>query len=425
VTTTEEATMTGLDEFRSRVRSELANRIPRKQPGERFLQWDEDGVARSRSIQRALWDGAIAGITVPVEYGGLGLSAAHQQIFREEGADYRMPEEFGNAFNVVLPTLLAHGSEQVKKEYIPRILNGDHIWCQFLSEPSGGSDLAGLLTRAERDGDVWRLNGSKIWTTGGHYSDYAICLARTNPEVPKHSGLTMFIVPVNTPGITVVPLRLLDGSVDFCQEYIEDAVIPLDNVVGAVNDGWRVATTLMINERSAVGRGWSLAGRKGENEEKGIELDPGLLELARATGRDKDPHIRALIGESWVLGAVQGQTVKRVSAAMRTGALPGHAAALLKGMSGLTGPRLGEIDLDVAGSLGAAWRPDDMPRGGIHRLSSHGIGGGTTEMQRNAVAERLLGLPREPSTDRELPFNQLRQNTIPAKAVRRSDAPAG
>ena len=163
---------------------------------------------------------------MPVEYGGLGLSAAHQQIFREEGADYRMPEEFGNAFNVVLPTLLAHGSEEVKKQYIPHILNGDHIWCQFLSEPSGGSDLAGLLTRAERDGDTWRLNGSKIWTTGGNYSDYAICLARTNPEVPKHSGLTMFIVPVKSPGITVVPLRLLDGSVDFCQEYIEDAVIP-------------------------------------------------------------------------------------------------------------------------------------------------------------------------------------------------------
>jgi len=421
VTTADQATMIGLDEFRAKVRSALADRIPRKQAGERFLQWDDAGVARSKSIQRALWEGRIAGITVPVEYGGLGLSAAHQQIFREEGADYRMPEEFGNAFNVVLPTLLAHGSEEVKKQYIPLILNGDHIWCQFLSEPSGGSDLAGLLTRAERDGDTWRLNGSKIWTTGGNYSDYAICLARTNAEVPKHSGLTMFIVPVKTPGITVVPLRLLDGSVDFCQEYIEDAVIPIDNVVGAVNDGWRVATTLMMNERSAIGRGWSLAGRKGENEEKGIELDPSLLDLARAAGRDKDPHVRALIGESWVLSAVLAQTVKRVGTAMRTGALPGHAAAMLKGMTGLTGPRLGEIDLEVAGSLGAAWLRDDSPRWGIRRLSSHGIGGGTTEMQRNAVAERLLGLPREPSTDRELPFNQLRQNTVPAKADKRQN----
>ncbi len=421
MTTTDEGTMIDLDKFRAKVRAELAARVPLKQPGESFLQWDDAGVARSKSIQRSLWDGGIAGITVPVGYGGLGLSAAHQQVFREEGADYRMPEEFGNAFNVVLPTLLAHGSEEVKKQYIPHILNGDHIWCQFLSEPSGGSDLAGLLTRAERDGDTWRLNGSKIWTTGGNYSDYAICLARTDPEVPKHSGLTMFIVPVKSPGITVVPLRLLDGSVDFCQEYIEDVVIPAESVVGAVNDGWRVATTLMMNERSAIGRGWSLAGRKGENEEKGIELDRGLLELARAAGRDKDPHIRALIGESWVLTAVQVQTVKRVGAAMRTGALPGHAAALLKGMTGLTGPRLGEIGLEVAGSLGAAWPPDEKSPWGIHRLSSHGIGGGTTEMQRNAVAERILGLPREPSTDRELPFNQLRHNTTPAKADSRRD----
>ena len=267
MTTTDQVTMVSLDEFRAKVRSELADRIPLEQPGERFLQWDDAGVARSKAIQRSLWEAGIAGITVPVEYGGLGLSSAHQQIFREEGADYRMPEEFGNAFNVVLPTLLAHGSEELKKQYIPRILNGDHIWCQFLSEPSGGSDLAGLLTRAERDGDTWRLNGSKIWTTGGNYSDYAICLARTNLEVPKHSGLTMFIVPVKSPGITVVPLRLLDGSVDFCQEYIEDAVIPVGNVVGAVNDGWRVATTLMMNERSAARA--RLVARRPQGGERG------------------------------------------------------------------------------------------------------------------------------------------------------------
>src|SRR5262249_44083457 len=161
-----------------------------------------------------------------------------------------------------------------------------------------------------------------------------------------------------------------------------------------------------MNERSAIGRGWSLAGRKGENEERGIELDSGLLDLARATGRDQDPHIRALIGESWVLTAVQAQTAKRVGAALKTGALPGHAAALPRGIRGLTGPRLGEIALEVAGSGAAVWLPADVDRWGHHRLSSHGIGGGTTEMQRNAIAERLLGLPRDPTNDRELPFNQ-------------------
>lgn len=405
--------MISLDDFRAKVAGWLAAHVPPKVPGERFLQWDDEGVARSKAIQRSLWEGGIAGVTVPVAYGGLGLTPEHQQVFREEAADYRMPEEFGNAFNVVVPTLLAHASEELKRQFIPRVLNGQDIWCQFLSEPSGGSDLAGLLTRAERDGESWRINGAKIWTTGGNYSDFAICLARTNPEVPKHAGLTMFIVPMDTPGITVTPLKLTDGTADFCQEFLDDVVIPGHYVVGAVNDGWRVATTLMVNERTAVGRGWSLAGRKGESEERGIELSPHLVEVARRRGNLDDPHVRALIGESWVLNAVQAQTVKRVSAAMRSGDLPGHAAAVLKAMSGATGPRLGEIELAVAGASAAAWSTSEPVGAGFHRLSSHGIGGGTTEMQRNAIAERLLGLPREPSADRELPFNQLRQNTVP------------
>jgi alkylation response protein AidB-like acyl-CoA dehydrogenase len=404
-----------LEEFRTKVQAWLRDHVPLKTPGEPFLQWDDEGVARSRRIQRSLWDGGIAGVTVPVAYGGLGLSPAHDRVFREEAAPYRMPEEFGNAFNVVLPTLLAHASEDLKEHYIPRILNGEHIWCQFLSEPSGGSDLAGLLTRAERDGETWRLNGAKIWTTGGNYSDYAICLARTDPDVPKHAGLTMFIVPMSDPGISVVPLTLTDGSQDFCQEYIDDVVIPLDHVIGGINDGWRVATTLMMNERTAVGRGWSLGGSQGQSEDRGIAFDRGLLELARSNGRVDDPHMRSLIGESWVMTVVQEQTVKRVSEAMRTGQMPGHAAALLKAMSGATGRRQGEIGLEVAGTRSAAWRPGEHGRWGVGRLSSHGIGGGTTEMQRNAIAERLLGLPRDPSSDRELPFNQIRKNTTPGR----------
>jgi len=379
-----------LDEFRLKVRSWLAEHMPLKLPGEAFLQWDDEGVARSRRLQRTLWEGGITGVTVPVAYGGLGLDSRYEAVFREEAAPYRMPEEFGNAFNVVLPTMLAHASEELKTRFIPHILRGDHIWCQFLSEPTGGSDLAGLLTRAERDGDTWRLNGAKIWTTGGNYSDYAICLARTNPEVPKHAGLTMFVVPMDDPGITVVPLRLTDGSQDFCQEYIEDVSIPADFVIGDVNDGWRVATTLMVNERTAVGRGWSLAARKGDDDQQSIAL-------------------------SWVLSTVQQQMVKRVTAAMQRGDLPGYAAALLKAMSGATGRRLGEIGVEVAGVRAAAWKSGDKKRWGIGRLSSHGIGGGTTEMQLNAIAERLLGLPREPSSDRELPFSQLRKNTAPGR----------
>lgn len=401
-------------EFRGRVRAWLAGHVPLKAPGEPFLQWDDEGVARDRAIQRALWDGGIAGADLPREYGGLGLSPAHQAAFREEAAAYRMPEDFGNAFNVVVPTLLAHGSEALKVRHLPAILRGDAIWCQFLSEPSGGSDLAGLLTRAERTDGGWVLDGAKIWTTGGNHSDWAICLARTDPDVPKHAGLTMFVVDMRSPGITVSPLQLLDGSADFCQEHIDGVFVPAEDVVGEVDDGWRVATTLMMNERSAIGRGWSLGGQPGQQEETGIGLDPTLLDLARELGRDRDPGVRGLIGEKWVLAAVMALTTKRVGTALAAGDLPGPAAAILKAMAGSVAPRNGEIDLAVAGARAAAWPTGTGERWGHHRLSSHGIGGGTTEMQRNAIAERLLGLPREPGDDRVLPFRELRRNTRPS-----------
>jgi alkylation response protein AidB-like acyl-CoA dehydrogenase len=402
-----------LNAYRRRVRTWLGEHVPHRAQHEPFLEWYPEAVARDRAIQRSLWAGRITGPSVPVEYGGLGLTTEHEDVLREEAATYRMPEVFGNAFNIVIPTLLEHGSEQLKRAYIPRILNGEHIWCQLLSEPSGGSDLAGLLTRAEPDGDYWRINGAKIWTTGGNYSDYGICLARTDPAVPKHAGLTMFIVPLNSHGIEIRPLVLTDGTQYFCQEFLDDVRVPHEQVVGAVNGGWRVASTVMKNERTAIGRGWHLGSHQGGTEDDGLAVDRSLLDLAVARGMHQDPFARTLVGESWTLSIVQSLLVKRVTAAIRAGALPPTAAALLKGMSGLADIRRGEIDTQLAGPRAAAWRPGEDNVWGMHRLWSHGIGGGTTEMQLNAVAERLLGLPKEPSDDRDLPFNQLRKNTVP------------
>jgi len=403
--------------FRLRARQYLSSAdLPPRVPNEPVYQWDDDGfVARDRSIQRALWDGGFAGITLPVEYGGRGLPDRFDTIFVEEARPYRMPWAFGVNRNVIIPPMLAHGSEALKRRFIPPMLRGDHIWCQLLSEPSGGSDLAGLLTRATRDGDVWLLNGSKIWTTGGNHADYGACLARTDPDVPKHAGLTMFVVDMKQAGMTVVPLRLADRSAHFCQEYLDDVVVPADDVLGEVNDGWRVATTMLMHERAAIGRGWDYGNERAARAAEHLSLSTTVADVVRRAGLASDPHVRQLLGEMWVLEALMQLTPPRVAAGMASGALSGHAAAIVKLMSGKVGARRTALLSELAGPLGVAAPPDaDVPfavrEAGLERVTLHNIGGGTGEMQANTIAERLLGLPREPSPDRELPFNQLAHN---------------
>jgi len=304
--------------FRLRARQYLSSAdLPPRVPNEPVYQWDDDGfVARDRSIQRALWDGGFAGITLPVKYGGRGLPDRFDTIFVEEARPYRMPWAFGVNRNVIIPPMLAHGSEAVKQRFIPPMLRGDHIWCQLLSEPSGGSDLAGLLTRATRDGDVWLLNGSKIWTTGGNHADYGACLARTDPDVPKHAGLTMFVVDMKQAGMTVVPLRLADRSAHFCQEYLDDVVVPAEDVLGEVNDGWRVATTMLMHERAAIGRGWDYGKERAARAAEHLSLSTTVVDVVRRAGLASDPHVRQLLGEMWVLEALMQLTPPRVAAGM-------------------------------------------------------------------------------------------------------------
>ena len=242
-----------------------------------------------RALQRRLWDGGFAGICFPAEYGGLGLTIEHQRAFTEESLPYDMP------FSLNVPDARA-SSPPPSSTSAPtsrssatsrRSCKGEELWVQFLSEPSGGSDLAGVLTRADRDGDVFILNGSKIWSSGAAESDYAMCLARTNWDVPKHRGLTMFIMKIHQPGIQVEQIRQVDGSLEFCQEFFDDVPIPAADVIGEVDDGWTVATRLLVHERNAVGGGSPyLSGRSGSHEAGGG--DDRLVELVQATGRTGD-----------------------------------------------------------------------------------------------------------------------------------------
>jgi len=397
--------------FRLRAREWMAGRLPPRVPGEPANAFEDvELVRRDKTIQRTLWDGRLAGILVPEEYGGLGLTQRHEDIFCEEAEPYRLPWHFGNAFNIVLPTLLAHGTEEQKKRHIPAMLRGDVMWCQLLSEPSGGSDLAGLLTRAEqRDDGNWYLNGSKVWTSGGHVSDMGLCLARTDPTVRKHAGLTMFLVNMHQPGMTIRPIRLVRGGSDFCQEFMDDVVVPDADRLGAINDGWTVAQAQLAAERAGMAKGWHLGLRRAAVSEH-IELSPVYARRARALRVEGDPLARQAIGEAIVLDAIYELTGKRVAAGIRNGTLPASAATIPSLLVARIAVRRTALMSQLAGPAGVAFAPDGPAHNvGIERVVTHRIGGGTQEMQMNLVAERHLGLPREPSADRDVPFNLLRR----------------
>jgi alkylation response protein AidB-like acyl-CoA dehydrogenase len=399
--------------FRLKARTWMKDRLPPRLPDEAYMDWeDKPLVAKDRKIQRMLWDGGLAGITVPKEYGGQGLTKRYEDIFYEEAEPYRLPWHFGNAFVVVLPTMLAHASEYLKKRYIPTMLNGDQIWCQLLSEPSGGSDLAGLQTRAVKRGDKWLLNGSKVWTTGGSDSDMGICLARTDPTVPKHAGLTMFLVDMRSPGLSIRPIDLIRGKSDFCQEFFDDVEVPEDHVVGDVNDGWKVATTHLANERAGMANGWHVGLRRAAEAEH-IELDPGLVERVEKAGLPLDDRARQLIGQMFVMTAVARLTNQRIGKGMRSRTLSPTAGAVPSLMSSRADIWKTALLSELFGPSGVAAAPGGAELDvGYARVMTHRIGGGTLETQLNSVSERFLGLPREPSFDRDIPFDQIKHNVM-------------
>jgi alkylation response protein AidB-like acyl-CoA dehydrogenase len=411
-----------VEAFRLRARGWMAENLPLLPEGvdNRQLSLADDTGGRHRRLQRQLFDAGFAGLCFPAEYGGQGLSRAHQRAFTQESLPYQMPTLFNvPTLSILAPTLLDFGTEEQKERHIPAILRGEELWVQFLSEPSGGSDLAGSVTQATRDGDVFIMSGSKIWSSGAHRSDYAMCLARTDPHVPKHQGLTMFIVKIHQPGIEVQPIGMVNGLAEFCQEFFDDVAIPAENVIGAVNDGWTVASRLLYHERDAVGGGspyvsgvaMAHAGEGGQRA--------GLVDLAKATGQADDPVVRQLVAEARVNDRVQAQLTERMTLGIRTGALPAPAGSLARLFAATNGERRHDIGLEIAGSAAGEWVEGD-PAGawGAFFLmrQADSLGGGSTEMQRNIISERVLGMPREYAADRDRPFDEVRHNSSPQKS---------
>jgi alkylation response protein AidB-like acyl-CoA dehydrogenase len=406
-----------VESFRQRARAWIAGHltpIPEPtDPGPEDGLRDEAAWLHARRLQARLHAGGFAGICYPREYGGLGLTPAHQRAFNEEVAGYEMPVLLSTpTFTICCPTILDMGSEEQKREHLAAAIRGDEVLVQFLSEPAGGSDLAGVTTRATRDGDMFILSGSKIWSSGAYAADYALCLARTDWEAPKHRGLTMFLLNVRQAGIQIRRIRQVDGSDEFCQEFFDDVEVPLSAVVGEINGGWAVASRQLFHERNAVGGGSPYFSGPVPTSRRASSVDD-LIDLVRRTGRADDPAARELLAEFYALGIIHAQLVDRVAAGMRSGQLPSAAGSLIRLFSGESVTRRAEIALELAG-------PDAVMRDralrserdvGVQFIARQGgsLGGGSTEMARNIISERLVGMPRGYAADRDVPFSQVQR----------------
>ncbi|MFC8097735.1 acyl-CoA dehydrogenase family protein [Streptomyces sp. NPDC057363] len=405
-----------VESFRARARAWLAENMPRlgDRPQSGTGEDDTHEWERARELQQRLYAGGFAGICFPEEYGGLGLTSAHQEAFTEESGGYEMPLLLNvPSFAICSATLLDTGSEEQKRARIGAAIRGEEVLCQLLSEPSGGSDLAGLITRAERDGDEWVLNGAKTWSTSAYAADWGLCLARTNWDVPKHQGLTMFLVPLKAPGLTLNRVRMVNGSLEFCEEFFDDVRLPASAVVGEVDGGWTVASRQLFHERNAVGGGSPYVSGEGGMR---ATPHPNPLDMARASGRAADPRVRELVGEYLALKTVHEQTVGRVTRAMATEVLPPAASSLLRLLHAEYAHLSDDHTVRIAGAgiaTGAGTEPGATGYAATGFLMRQGVslGGGSTEIARNIVSERLLGMPREPAPDRGVPFNQVKRGS--------------
>ena len=397
-----------VDTFRAQARAWVDANLERRPPGQLrvgaldYLSLEH--IAAHRRLQAKVYEAGYAGITFPREYGGRGLSGAHERAFREEASGYVVPD-LGGAGHVTMGpiarSLLEHGTDELCRRHIPRILSGEEVWCQFYSEPEAGSDLAGIRTSAVRDGERWVLNGSKIWSTGAYYADFAMCLARTDWDAPKHRGLTWFVVPTDAQGLTIRPVRQINGTGGFCEEFLDDVVIDGDAVIGEVNQGWSVTQTMLVYERGA--------GDSGASVEPRI-LAPDLVRLARKAQRNSDPETRQLIARAHINDWAQFHLGRRIGARLRAARTPDPAvAAYGKLASGMLSPLRARMGMQIGGFEALTWEDDTDGQAALDYLNARmpSIAGGTNEMQRNGIGERVLGLPREPTFDSNKPFSEV------------------
>jgi alkylation response protein AidB-like acyl-CoA dehydrogenase len=396
--------------FRRKVQDFLESHAPRKDGRDRdkaeaggLDALDGDAVARAKKFQAALFDAGLAGLTWPKEHGGQGLPGRYQTIFNDVAGDFDLPSTiYTIGFGMCIPTILAHGSEHLKQRYVRPAARGEEIWCQLFSEPSAGSDVASLRSTAVRDGDEWVLSGQKVWTSGAHYSDFGIVLARTNPDVPKHKGLSMFVLDMHAPGVTIRPLRQMNGGANFNEVFFDNVRIPADHILGEPGEGWRVALTTLMNERVAIG-----AGGSGEKVHPLTHIAEHL-DIARKRGLVSDPVVRQELADLLIRHWVLDMVGLRIRATVAAGRVPGPEGSVAKLTSALLMKRSADVACRLAGVAATAWEGDaPYAERVVVGAPGAGIAGGTNEVMRNILGERVLGLPKEPQVDRDMPFRDL------------------
>ncbi|MFM2078035.1 MAG: hypothetical protein RJA49_1925 [Actinomycetota bacterium] len=413
-----------LEEFENSARAFLEANATRKDTEKKFVwgegtdkvamfeEKDKDqetrDVAKASAWRQTKFDAGFGWITGPTQYGGAGLTNAHERAYQRVEAQYEVANQspFTIGLGMVAPTILAHGSDVAREAYLKKMYRADIIGCQLFSEPGAGSDLASLQTKAVRDGDEWVITGQKVWTTGAQFSDLGEIIARTDPDLPKHKGLTGFIVDMHAEGVEVRPLRQMTGGSSFNEVFFNEVRVRDDHRLGDVNNGWNVALTTLMNERAAIGAGGGGGG--------GVNMYQRVIEMVRHYGLDTDPLVRNELANLLIHSRVAGYNNQRAMDKIKAGQLPGPEMSIAKLAGTLNSLRLCDFVSKILGPKLVA----DSGEWGTYAWSQLILGtpggriaGGSDEVMRNIVGERVLGLPKEPGIDSTSPFRDLKVGT--------------
>ncbi len=366
-----------------------------------------DYIAAAKLWQKRKYDAGWACITWPGEHGCRGASTIENVIWGQEEARCAAPDTgvFGIGHGMCGPTMMAWATEEQTKRYIPKLASGEEIWCQLFSEPAGGSDLAALRTKAERDGDDWLINGQKIWTSGAHYSDFGIIVLRTDPTATKHQGLSYFFIDMKSPGIEVKPIKQISGASNFNEVYFTDVRVSDAQRLGAVGQGWQVALTTLMNERASIGGGGGAVG---------FDSVFALAQKVNLGDRPaiEDGGVRRKLADWFIQEAGLKYTGYRSLTALSRGEIPGPENSIGKLVGAPKIQDMASFSLDLLEECGVVWDSELSEAAGMYQASymnSPGlrIAGGTDEIMANIIAERVLGMPQDVRVDKGIPFNEV------------------